>query len=315
MRHDAATGAPATGNVDCDRAIHESQQRLAARGAIIVGSGCFRSEGLSGSLHTDFGPEDQDKETNQDYVLAWRPHPATAHKGIRCAVAMGDGLTTSFRSEYASALACWVALCTLVEGAPATAPKTLASQAFDAAGEAIGRLADAMGSDPQASCPPGQFLSTWKYILRKGALFQTTLTLAWLDQRAMYLAMVGDGGVAWRNYDDNRKSTDRILAACNLDSQHVYALGPAERRVQEFDCWHAETLNGPFLCAVHTDGVGRGLGGNPLVLLDKVEQLRTKCEENTARRFIEQAIAQHPKEYGDNLTLAVIWIDQATSSQ
>jgi hypothetical protein len=309
MRHDAETGVPSTGHAECDRAIRESQQGLAERGAVIVGSGCFRSGGLCGSLHTDFGPEDQDKGANQDYVLAWRPHLAAAREGLRFAVALGDGLTTSFRSEYASALACWVALRTVVEGDPETDPKTLASRAFNAAGEAIGGLADELDVDPQASCPPGQFLSTWKYILRKGALFQTTLTLAWLDQNAMYMAMVGDGGALWRTYGSGRKEAGRVLAACDLDSQRVNALGPSERCVREFDCWREETLNGPFLCALHTDGVGRGLGSNPLVLLDELEYLDAQGEGNAAQQFIERAIKERPKEYGDNLTLAVIRAD------
>jgi serine/threonine protein phosphatase PrpC len=309
MRHDADTDVPSTGHAECDRVVRESRQCLVERGETIVGSGCFRSGSVCGALHTDFGPKDQDKGTNQDYILAWRPRAAKTRGDVRCAIALGDGLTTSFRSEYASALACWVALRAVVDADPTTAPKTLAGNAFNAAGLAIGRLADELGGDPQASCPPGQFLSTWKYILRKGALFQTTLTLAWLDQDAMYVAMVGDGGALWRSYEGNRKGTDRVLAACDLDSQHVYALGPTERCVQEFDCWREEKLNGPFLCALHTDGVGRGLGSDPLVLLDELENLQAEGEENAARRFIEQAIEQRPKEYGDNLTLAVIQAD------
>ena len=166
-----------------------------------------------------------------------------------------------------------------------------------------------MARDPEASCPPGQFLSTWKYILKKGGLFQTTLTLAWLDRDFLRIAMVGDGGAVWRSYratPPGQRATDRVLAACDLDSQQVCALGPADRCVREFDCWHEEELNGPFLCALHTDGVGRGLGGNPLALLDELEELQAAGVENPARRFIEQAIAERPQDFDDNLTLAVI---------
>ena len=42
---------------------------------------------------------------------------------------------------------------------------------------------------------------------------------------------------------------DRILAACDLESQQVYALGPADRCVREFDCWREEKLERPVsLC-------------------------------------------------------------------
>ena len=129
-----------------------------------------------------------------------------------------------------------------------------------------------MARDPEASCPEGQFLSTWKYILKKGGLFQTTLTLAWLDGDRFRMAMVGDGGALWRGYAgprDARQADDRILAACNLESQQVHALGPADRCVRDFDCWREEELNGPFLCALSTDGIGRGLGTSPLTLVGR----------------------------------------------
>ena len=103
-----------------------------------------------------------------------------------------------------------------------------------------------------------------------------------------------------------RQANDRILAACNLDSQQVYALGPADRCVRDFDCWREEELNGPFLCALSTDGIGRGLGTSPLTLLDELESLQAAGVENPARRFIEHAIRQRPKDFDDNLTLAVI---------
>ena len=103
-----------------------------------------------------------------------------------------------------------------------------------------------------------------------------------------------------------RQANDRILAACNLESQQVYALGPADRCVREFDCWHEEEVNGPFLCALSTDGIGRGLGTSPLTLLDELESLQAAGVENPARRFIEQAIQRRPKDFDDNLTLAVI---------
>src|SRR5271165_5414327 len=91
-----------------------------------------------------------------------------------------------------------------------------------------------------------------------------------------------------------------------LDNQQVYALGPAHRCVRDFDCWHEEKLDGPFLCAISTDGIGRGRGADPLALLDELESLQTTGVENPARRFIELAIQQRPKDFDDNLTLAII---------
>ncbi|MGA2254922.1 MAG: protein phosphatase 2C domain-containing protein [Thermoguttaceae bacterium] len=300
---------PFIGHPEFDLLLRESQAWLAERGEMVVGSGSFKSGQISGAIHSDFGPADQDKVTNQDYVLAWWPSPDEAQPRLRFVVALADGLTTSFRSECASALACWVGVRALVENARAPEPTDLARLAFNEAGLNIGRLADELARDPEASCPEGQFLSTWKYILRKGGLFQTTLTLAWLDQDHFRIAMVGDGGALWRGYRgprDTSRVTDRVLATCDLDNQQVYALGPAERCVRDFDCWHEEKLNGPFLCAISTDGIGRGHGASPLALLDDLESLGAGDVENPAQRFIERAIQQCPKDFDDNLTLAVI---------
>jgi hypothetical protein len=312
MSQAADTDAPIEpGNwpAEFDGVVRDCQAWLAERGETIVGSGCFRSQQLSGSLHTDFGPEEQDKDANQDYALAWLPGDEGMRKRFRLVVALGDGLTTSFRSECASALLCSLAMRALVEGDAALKPEDLARHAFDAAGQSLGRLADELTREPTASCPPGQFLSTWKYILRKGLLLQSTLTLAWLDRRCLHVAMVGDGGGVWRCYGPSpggQRANDSVLAQCDLDRHQVCALGPAERSVREFDCWRQQELDGPFLCALHTDGVGRGVGGDPLALLDELEELQTAGGENSARRFIDRAVEERPQSFDDNLTLAVI---------
>jgi hypothetical protein len=289
--------------------MRESQAWLAERGETIVGSGRFRSEKLSGSMHCDFGPEEQDKDANQDYAVAWLPHDEGMRERFRVVLALGDGLTTSFRSEWASAVACSVALRALVESDRTLAAEEAARRAFNAAGESLGRLGDELAREPEASCPPGQFLSTWKYILRKGVLLQSTLTLAWLDRRRLRVAMIGDGGGVWRSYrraGDGQRADDCVLAQCDLDQHQVRALGPADRNVGQFDCWREQEVDGPFLCALHTDGVGRGLGSEPTALLDDLERLRPEEPENAAREFIDRAVEERPRSFDDNLTLAVI---------
>ncbi len=309
MSQGKETDLPTIGHPEFDRVVADCRDWLAQRGELAVGSGIFRLPGFRGGLHSDFGPLSQDKGTNQDYALAWWPSAEESRPRMDFALALGDGLTTSFRSESAAALACWVAIRYLVDGRRAAQPIELAKLAFNEAGLTIGRLADDLARDPQTSCPEGQFISTWKYILQKGRLLQTTLTLAWIDRGRFYIATVGDGEVSWRDYRGRpgvSRAVDRILAACDLSSQQVSALGPTTRCVQDFDCWHEEEIGGPFLCAFSTDGIRRARGASPQSLLDDIERLYAKGVDNPARQFIEQAVRQRPGSFDDNLTLAVI---------
>ena len=162
-----STGQPAV-----DLVLRECRAWLAERGETVVGSGRFSSGRLHGSVHSDFGPEEQDKGANQDYAVAWWPRDGETGGPLRFVLAMADGLTTSFRSECGSALVCWVAARALVEAGCGAQPRVLAEHAFNEAGLAIGRLADDFARDPAVLCPEDQFLSTWKYILQKGGLFR-----------------------------------------------------------------------------------------------------------------------------------------------
>jgi hypothetical protein len=307
-----------------DQVVRDCRTWLAERGELVIGSGCFRAGPYSGSIHCDFGPPTQDKNANQDYALAWWPADGDGPQP-RLILALADGLTNSFRSEWAAAVACWEAVRTLVEAGGAMQSEERAKVAFNAAGDAIARLAEEYCRDPEASRPEGQFLSTWKYILKKGGLFQTTLTLAWIDSDRFNLAMLGDGGALWRDYArptaekvafrsvkeailsrSERRHSDCILAACNLESQQVHALGPAEPHVLEFDCWRQESIDGPFLGAFFTDGIGRGIGATPLGLLDELDACKAADAENDAWEFIARSIRDRPKDFDDNLTLAVI---------
>jgi hypothetical protein len=48
------------------------------------------------------------------------------------------------------------------------------------------------------------------------------------------------------------------------------------------------------------------VGGDPKGLLDELEALQAAGAENPARRFLERAVANNPRDFEDNLTLAVI---------
>ena len=83
---------PVVGHPEFDLLLRENQAWLAERGEMIAGSGSFRSGPFFGAIHSDFGPADQDKTTNQDYVMAWWPPATDSQSRLRFVVALADGL-------------------------------------------------------------------------------------------------------------------------------------------------------------------------------------------------------------------------------
>jgi hypothetical protein len=296
------------GNVGLVRAAVDSVHAwLGERGETIVGSGCMRCGRTTVAVHTDFGPVGQDKEINQDYALLWKESNPKRSEPLLI-LAMGDGLTSSFQSEWGSELACSVAVRSLVEDIQKSGwtskrdITSLASRAFENAAQALAELSDAFAADPQASCPEGQYLSTWKYILRNGRLLQTTLTLAWLHEEELSVAILGDSGALWQ--DDSLGATE-ALARCDASTHEVHALEPASRPLSQLDFWVERPWRAFATCAMFTDGLGRAIGFDEGSLMQQLAALRKLGFENPAREFIRVAIEGSSLRFDDNVTLAV----------
>src|SRR5207245_1958699 len=104
--------------------VAKYKDRLAKQGQVVDGSGPFRVGRLRGSVHTDRGPHDPEKPINQDHALAWQLRDGPP--GLpSLAVALADGVTTSYASEWGARLACYVGVTVLVEGCAKT-PRNLA---------------------------------------------------------------------------------------------------------------------------------------------------------------------------------------------
>ena len=277
---------------------------LQKHGDLIIASGKVCCAHTTIAIHSDYGPKSQDKPTNQDYAIVWSGYREKSDRPC-FGIAVGDGLTSSYQSDQASQLACSVALRSLVESMlsnPGSTKQAL-ENATGAALQALVIQAKEFEQDPPASCPPGQFISTWKYILRQGKLLQTTLTLAWLEDNRLHAAIVGDSGLIWRTYQPLESA---IAANCDLATQDVNALGPAARNPVQFDSFFEKEFRPPFLTAIFTDGIGRGLGNNPLRLLDELERQPTTDDLNKAKCYIDNCIANAPVAHDDNLTLVEI---------
>jgi protein phosphatase 2C-like protein len=282
------------------------------RGEKVVGSGRIHCAETEVSVHTDYGPEGQDKETNQDYALLWMEGTPPQTRAPVIVLAMADGLTSSFCSEWGSALASSAAVRSLVADIQSNDDSSflemmsIARRAFQSAGEILGSISDLLAVDPSKSCPDGQYISTWRYILRRGLLFQTTLTLTWLYAGRLFFASLGDAGALWRN---SPESPIEILARCDELSHEVNALGPTSRTVDGFDFWAERRWKTPAALAIFTDGIGRALGFcNGDRLIEQLQVTQQQGIENPAREFIKDAIARYPTKVDDNLTLA-IWTE------
>ena len=273
---------------------------LRARGELWVGSGTVALPDGSLCFHSDFGPPGQDKPANQDYAVVWRGRRGRVPA---LGLAIGDGLTSSYHSELGAQAACSAALRRLVAEINPRAPRPAFDSAVAAAVQATKELAEKLAANAAQSCPPGQFLSTWKYILRQGRLLQTTLTLAWLEDDRLCVGVVGDGGCLVRaaNFPELR-----IVALPDLATQEVNALGPGDAGPIPFDHFFDQRLERPYQAAFYTDGVGRGAGGAPVKLMEALDASALVAGGNPARAFITDAIQRDPRGFDDNLTLAIL---------
>ena len=289
---------------DSCRTLREaSHERLAAGGSLCTGSGVLAWNGGRLDLHTDFGPPDQDKEGNQDFVLAWVPHqPRT--QGLRWAVALADGVTSSYHAEVAAEVACWSGLAAVV--GPETTPAERARAGIDAAGQSIGALADLIEDDADAHRPDGEFESSWRYTVREGLLLQTTLTLAWLEGNRFCVAMVGDGG-AVVELDGGAEPRLEVLAEADASTSQVHALGPRNRTVLELDCWREVEIDGRSRLALYTDGVCRGVQLSERSLFAESDSVcRADGGTNVAESLVRRWIKTDARAFEDNLTLVLV---------
>ena len=291
--------------------LTDSARLAGGNGECLSVSGRSRWEQVQIAFHTDFGPADQDKDTNQDFVVAWTVRSSESPSGIVWAIAMADGVTASYRAELGAELACQASLARLLGHTGKADAK--ARDAIDAAGDAIGRVADVITRDPQRYQPNGVFASTWEYMLRKGLLLQTTLTLAWQEQGTCYLAVVGDGGAVVQFRD--RPQEDRlVLAAPSTETSRVHAIGPGNRHAEDFDVWRSFDADESSCMAVYTDGVGLGIGADAGLLFGQLEgQNGISQAPNLAEKLIQEWIRTRPGDFSDNLSLAVVIWDRETS--
>ena len=269
--------------------------------SVVAGTGAINWKDGKLAIHTDFGPAGQDKEENQDFVLAWTPDDDKST--IDWAVAMADGVTSSFLSGEGARIACSAGLTALITDEEPRNWRERARRAMDAAGTAIGDVADEILIDPDRFRPAEEFDSTWRYLLREGRFLQTTLSLVWSESRRLNVAIVGDGGVITDGYGSElTEVTELIDEATN----RVHALGPNNRIVSEFDFADSIELLGTGVVAIFTDGIGRGITQCPAELFEVLRNEQSLSDGQLARRIVQDLMSRRPLDFEDNLTLALV---------
>jgi len=285
----------------------ECHEQLAEAGQLLVADGRLVEDNMAISIYTDRGPATADKDTNQDFILAWQPSAPCGPRQIELIMALADGVSSALYAEWAAELVCWSSIHALFTNRDQIDAFDLARFAFDSAGSTISRLADEIAAHPAVFKPEDEFDTTWAYRLRKGRIVQTTLLLTWIDCEGLHMASVGDAGAVCRVTEHSGISpTDRILAHCDLETSLVNAIGPHQTTIRQFDSWFETAITAQMLVAACTDGIARGLGAEPLAILDCLEAVFEDSFQHPAKLYTRQAIDQHPAEHDDNLTLGVL---------
>ena len=278
---------------------------------------------------THAGRTNAEKSNNEDFVIGWMPKAAQKNAPVRMAVAMADGVSSCLYPEWAAEAACWRSLQELLQRAGAdqsSAPAALkqaeiAEYAFDAVLASLRSIRDEITAKASAYKPVGEFESTWNYRLQKGKLLQTTLMLAWVDQKnTLHIASVGDGGALLRKAGrrcGTLAKAGEILMNCDPTTNDVQALGPNNPDFRKLTpeqrrAWlriESRDFQDRRRCLLFTDGVGRCFAENPMELFSFVEKRTGRRASNLPLRCLEYlASAAHwpPLVSPDNLTLVII---------
>lgn len=282
------------------------RRQLHAAGTVCVQSGAMNWQRGMIYGHSDFGPADVDKDRNEDYVLLWAPRPGAGRQSPDWAVALADGVTSSYRSDLGAELVCWSGLASVARSAGRQTPEQTAQRGIRSAESALraaGRLFDRHTDDWQ---PADEFRTAWRYRLKCGVFLQTTLTLAWSCAGQVHLMRIGDGGAAWMR-SDTASVVPEILLGIDTELHRVHALGPKATAYGEpVDLWQAEFPAGTTL-ALYTDGIAREVQSDARRLFQLAGNSARQGEPcAAAATVIECLMAGGGEHLQDNLSVVLV---------
>lgn len=293
-----------------DRTIRRIGRRyrrlLYGTGRVRVMSGSISGRGGTLYGHSNFGPRDLDKDRNEDFVLLWAPSPGAPRSSPDWAVAVADGVTSSYRSDLASELACWSSLASVVRSTAKEMPSDTGLNAIHSAAASLRAAGRMFGSHAAQWRPADEFASAWAYRLASGVFLQTTLTVAWCRRDDVHLVRVGDGGATLLEPTEPG-SPGRVQSLFDVDTEThaVQAIGPVVSGcILPSDQLSLSLPHGSVL-AIYTDGVGRHVQQQPLALFERFEKVcgHHSDTEKMAGSVIQQLLASDAESLQDNLSL------------
>lgn len=300
------------GSQSIDRSIRRISRRdrrlLHRTGRLRVRSGSL--SGPNGTLygHSEFGPSGLDKDCNEDFVLLWAPSPGAARDSLDWAIAVADGVTSSYRSDLAAELVCWSSLASLVRSMPSESTPDVGREAIQSASASLrsaGRMFSMHTTDWR---PLEEFASAWAYRIARGVFLQTTLTLAWCRRDELHLVRIGDGGAMLFDAAGADMQPEVFpLFDVNTETHTVQALGPVTPADRiPFDHLSFRFQAGSVL-ALYTDGVGRHVQRQPLDLWNCFHRaLAEESAADAANLVIQQLVSTDAEALQDNLSLVFV---------
>ena len=288
-----------------EHAIRAALDELTSEGTVRSECGEHRGERLRICCHSDRGPEDQEKDSNEDFVATWIGNGDSA-RYVEWALAIADGVSSSYFGREAAELASWTALAGLLRGNH-TVSQEIGKRAVSRASQAIRRLGARLHEESENWSPQDVFGSTWEYVLRKGKFLQTTLVLAWQHRSALHLVSVGDGGaLIW----SSNEQAPSWLTPTSTPSHVVHAMGPDSQDDLQLDVDFHCDLPEAFQLAVFTDGLQTAFFNCPQSAFGRGT---LASAENQAKYVVEQLQREFPSAFDDNLTLALVSRDAASN--
>ena len=258
------------------------------------------------AIHTDFGPAEQDKDTNQDLCWLGLPDEQESPSGIVWALAMADGVTASYQAELGAELACRASLARLLAH-PGHSGRE--GSRCGECGRRCNRRCCGCDHGRSRAVPAGWNVCVDLEIYaprRTSAANHAHLGVAGRRSSAIWPS----SEMAERRFNSATGPRDErnVLAAPNVETSRVHAIGPGNRHVDDLDCLADRSLRKTCRCWRSTRTVSAmALEPTPVCYSSNSRSDPDISQgPNVAEQLIQEWIRTRADDFDDNLSLAIV---------